>query len=129
MEKKSFIYTERRTYAKYDKENIIGYLNEEVIPEYVPENTDMDGKESPDPVIGYKYTGTERDGGTVMPCKDPSSYPEITNAIIRSRYSESDEMAIQRHQLNDPVTNAAEWDEYNEWCENAKALAKMWLGI
>ena len=72
---------------------------------------------------------TEKDGGTVMPCTDPTSYPEVTNAIIRSKYSESDEMAIHRHHGNDPEEYAEEWQEYNDFCESAKALAKDWLGI
>lgn len=67
--------------------------------------------------------------GTVMPCTDPTSYPEVTNAIIRSKYSESDEMAIHRHHGNTPEEYSEEWQEYNEFCESAKALAKNWLGI
>ena len=122
MEKHSFIYTERRTFGKYDAKNIIGYLEEERVPDFLPEGADQ-------PTLGYKYTGTEKDGGTVMPCTDPTSYPEVTNAIIRSKYSESDEMAIHRHHGNDPEEYAEEWQEYNEFCESAKALAKNWLGI
>ncbi|MCR5779290.1 MAG: hypothetical protein K6G70_01920 [Bacteroidaceae bacterium] len=122
MEKHSFTYTERRTYGKYDANNIIGYLNEERVPDFLPEGAEQ-------PTLGYKYTGTEKDGGTVMPCSDPTSYPEVTNAIIRSKYSESDEMAIHRHYSNDPEEYAEEWQEYNDFCESAKALAKDWLGI
>ena len=122
MEKYSFTYTERRTFGKYDPKNIIGYLEEEQVPDFLPEGADQ-------PTLGYKYTGTEKDGGTVMPCTDPTSYPEVTNAIIRSKYSESDEMAIHRHHGNDPEEYAEEWQEYNDFCESAKALAKNWLGI
>ena len=122
MEKHSFIYTERRTFGKFDANNIIGYLEEERVPDFLPEGADQ-------PTLGYKYTGTEKDGGTVMPCTDPTSYPEVTNAIIRSKYSESDEMAIHRHHGNDPEEYAEEWQEYNDFCESAKALAKNWLGI
>ena len=126
MEKHSFIYTEPRTFGKYDADHIIGYLGEEIIPNHVPENN---GEEEPEPVTGYKYTGTEKDGGTVMPCSDPTSYPEVANATIRSEYTESDEMAIHRHFNNDPVAYKDEWDEYNDFCEAAKVLAKRWLGI
>ena len=122
MEKHSFIYTERRTFGKFDANNIIGYLEEERVPDFLPEGADQ-------PTIGYKYTGTEKDGGTVMPCTDPTSYPEVTNAIIRSKFSESDEMAIHRHHGNNPEEYAEEWQEYNDFCESAKALAKNWLGI
>jgi hypothetical protein len=122
MEKHSFIYTERRTFGKFDANNIIGYLEEERVPDFLPEGADQ-------PTLGYKYTGTEKDGGTVMPCTDPTSYPEVTNAIIRSKYSESDEMAIHRHHGNAPEEYSEEWQEYNEFCESAKTLAKEWLGI
>ncbi len=122
MEKYSFTYTERRTFGKFDANNIIGYLEEERVPDFLPEGADQ-------PTLGYKYTGTEKDGGTVMPCTDPTSYPEVTNAIIRSKYSESDEMAIHRHHGNAPEEYSEEWQEYNEFCESAKALAKNWLGI
>ena len=122
MEKYSFTYTERRTFGKYDAKNIIGYLEEEQVPDFLPEGADQ-------PTLGYKYTGTEKDGGTVMPCTDPTSYPEVTNAIIRSKYSESDEMAIHRHFVGDKVLYADEWEAYNQFCEDAKVLAKRWLGI
>lgn len=122
MEKHSFIYSERRTFGKYDAKNIIGYLEEERVQDFLPEWADH-------PTLGYKYTGTEKDGGTVMPCTDPTSYPEVTNAIIRSKYSESDEMAIHRHYTNDPNEYAEEWQDYNDFCEAAKVLAKDWLGI
>lgn len=122
MEKHSFIYTEPRTYGKYDAGHIIGYLNEEQVPDHLPEGAE-------EPVTGYKYTGTEKDGGTVMPCSDHTSYPEVANAIIRSKFSESDEMAIHRHHGNDPVAYTEEWDEYNAFCEDAKLLAKAWLNL
>lgn len=128
MEKFTRIYTERRTCLKYDEGNVIGYLNEVVIPEFVPE---YEGTEdaAPTPTVGYSYTGTERDGGTIMPCSDPKDYGQLTNAIIRASLSESDELAIQRHYNNDPVEYADEWHKYNELCENAKLQAKMWLNI
>ena len=122
MEKHSFIYSERRTFGKFDANNIIGYLEEERVPDFLPEGAEQ-------PTLGYKYTGTEKDGGTVMPCTDPTSYPEVTNAIIRSKFSESDEIAIHRHHGNNPEEYAEEWQEYNDFCESAKALAKDWLGI
>ena len=52
-------YLEPKTMAKYDATRIIGYLHEEVIEGYIPENEDG---ETPEPVTAYRYTGTERDG-------------------------------------------------------------------
>lgn len=126
--KHSVTYTERRTFTKYDEGRVIGYLNEEVITNYIPESFDPEGDE-PEPRVGYRYTGTETDGGTVMPCENPQDYGQLTNAIIRASLSESEELAIQRHYAGDPLAFAEEWQQYNEICENAKAQAKMWLGI
>ncbi len=120
-------YTTPMTMAKYDQGRIIGYLNEEIIEGYVPESPDPE--EESEPCTGYRYTGAEPDGGTLMPCTDPSDYGDVTNAIIRSKYSDSQEMAIHRHHANDAEASAEEWEAYNTFCEAAKAQAKAWLGL
>lgn len=129
MEKVKYtkVYPQPMSFMNYDKTHIIGYLNEKVIENYVPESTM--GDETPEPITGYSYTGPERDGGTLLPCVDPSDYGELTNAIIRSRFTESNEIAIQRHYSNDPVAYADEWEDYNNFCEAAKVRARLWLGI
>jgi hypothetical protein len=125
MEKSAY-YKEPRTYMVYDGSHIIGYLNEEIVEDYLPE----EHQEDEQAYTAYKYTGTEADGGTVMPCDNPSDYGEVANAIIRSRYSVSQEMAIHRHAGNgDYEDNPKEYEDYNQWCEAAVALAKKWLGI
>ncbi len=125
----SAIYTEPRTFKKYDHGRIIGYLNEEVIEDYVPETSGED-EESPEPCTGYKYTGTEPDGGTIMDCEDAADLGCVANAIIRTEYTESNEMAIQRHAINgDYKEKPAEYDEYNAFCVAAVALAKAWMGV
>ena len=45
------------------------------------------------------------------------------DAIIRTRYSLSDELAIQRHYSNSKTTYKQEWEAYNEFCEWAKQKA------
>ena len=121
------VYQQPRTYLKYDDEHIIGYLNEEVLNDYLPaKQTDGDGQPEPWPTA-YAYTGTETDGGTVMECKNQNDYGELANSIIRSRYSESQEMAIQRHAINgDYALSPQEYEEYNEWCKYAVETAKGW---
>ena len=47
---------------------------------------------------------------------------DVVNAIIRTRYTESDELAIQRHYANSKTEYKDEWKEYNDWCEQAKAM-------
>lgn len=124
-ELKSATYAEKKTFFPFGKGQIKGFLNEEIV-----KNWNQPGApEGAKPITGYKYSGTDVDGGTILPCEDVSSYPEVTNAIIRSQYSVSDELAIQRHHGNDPEEYAEEWEAYNDFCEQSKALAKQWLGI
>lgn len=127
MEKKAY-YKTQRTFTKYDDGHIIGYLNERVVEDYQPEENP--GEEQEEAYTAYEYTGTEADGGTVMPCEDPAKYGDVANAIIRSKYSESQELAIHRHAANgDYEESPKEYDDYNQWCEYAVATAKRWLNI
>ena len=126
--KKTCYYKEQRTYSIYDSSHIIGYLNEEVVENYTPEGAHGEGEEQPEPwPVAYKYTGSETDGGTVMPCSNPDNYGDLANAIIRSKYSESQELAIHRHANNgDYSDDSKEYDDYNAWCNYAVSLAKQW---
>lgn len=124
------VYQERRTYLKYDETHIIGYLNEEVLEDYTPEPA-SEGEETPEAwPTAYAYTGPESDGGTIMPCTNQQNAGELANAIIRSKYTESQELAIHRHANNgDYEESPQEYDEYNQWCEAAVRKAKEWLHI
>ena len=119
------VYREQRTFEKYDSTHIIGYLNETIIENYQPEQ--QEGNEPITPFNGYQYEGEELDGGTIMECADSSNFDEVVNAIIRSRYTLSQELAIHRHHENDPAAFAEEWEEYDGFCEKAKTLARKWL--
>lgn len=124
------VYQERRTYQRYDAAHIIGYLNEQELENYVPtENQNEESEETPEPwPTAYAYTGTETDGGTVMACNKQDDYGEIANAIIRTRYSESQELAIQRHAINGDYEEAPqEYEQYNAWCQYAVQTAKAWI--
>ena len=114
MNKRTFsaVYQNRRTYMKYDEKHIIGYFNEEVLEDYAPDGQPDEGEPVVWPVA-YRYTGT---------------YGDVANGIIRSRYSESQEMAIHRHAQNgDYEENPTEYEEYNAFCEAAVAQAKAWV--
>lgn len=130
-------YPERKTCLQYAAGKIIGYLEEKVVENYQPEATGIEEEPEPWPVA-YQYTGTEPDGGTIMPCSNPEDYGQVTNAIIRTRYTESDENAIHRHRLQCIESPSSleeaklqqydeEWHSYNDFCENAKAIARSWI--
>ena len=126
------IYTEPRTFEKYDNTRFMVYLNQEVIPDYVPEVFESDNK--PAPVTAYSYTGTEVDGGTLIEATSPDR-DSLINGIIRSRYTQSEEDAIKTHQIellkDAGIAKAAEyeveWAEFNAVREMAKATVDGWL--
>lgn len=124
------VYQSRRTFLRYDEAHIIGYLNEEELTNYIPAfNQDGESEETPEPwPVAFAYTGNEADGGTIMACSKQDDYGEVANAIIRTRYTESQEMAIQRHAINgDYHEDAREYEEYYAWCQQAVQIAKNWL--
>ena len=118
-------YAEQKTFFPFGKNQIIGFLNETIIENWVQDNA----PEGAEPITGYSYKGTRKDGGTLLPCEDPQDYGCVTNAIIRSKYTESEELAIHRHYVNSFEGHEEEWEAYNQFCEAAKLLAKEWLGI
>lgn len=118
-------YAEKKTFFPFGDNQIIGFFGEAEVPNWIQDNA----PEGTEPITGYSYTGPRKDGGTLLSCDNPEDYGCVTNAIIRSKYSESEEMAIHRHYQNEIETYEQEWLEYNTFCENAKTLAKSWLGI
>lgn len=118
-------YAEKKTFFPFGENMIIGFLGETVVENWKQDNAPEDAPA----ITGYSYTGPRKDGGTLLPCSDPTDYGCVTNAIIRSRYSESEEMAIHRHYVSSFEDYENEWREYNEFCEQAKLQAKQWLGL
>ena len=122
---KKVTYAQPMTFFPFGEGQIVGFLNQEIVENWKQPNAPEDAA----PIEGYSYTGPREDGGTLLPCKDPSDYGCLANAIIRSKFSESDEMAIHRHFVGNKELYADEWNAYNRFCEDAKAKAKQWLGI
>lgn len=131
----SAVYPQKKTLLKYGNNKIIAYLNEKQMVNYLPDNA----MESQKPFDGYQYTGTEHDGGTVLDCADDKNYDDVVNALIRASYSQSTEDSIYRHQVaiskglitdeDEKEKYEKEFDDFNACCEEAKALAKSWLGL
>ena len=87
--------------------------NEEV--ETVYDNPPVEGAE---PVARQQY---KYDVDWLEP--DEKAKGPVVDAIIRTRYSLSSELAIQRHYNNSKTTYKQEWEEYNQFCEWAKEKA------
>lgn len=119
------VYAEQKTFFLFGDNHIVGFFNERIIENWHQDNAPEDAPA----ITGYEYSGPRKDGGTLLECSDPSSYGELTNAIIRNTFSISEELAIQRHYSNSFEEYQEEWEEYNRVCEEAKSLAKQWLGM
>ena len=52
-------------------------------------------------------------------------YPDLIVYFIRQRYSQDDEFSLNRQKDRKPL----EWQEYDAYCEKAKAYAKEILGL
>ena len=52
-------------------------------------------------------------------------YPDLIVYFIRQKYSVDDEFALERQKERKPN----EYEQYDTYCENAKAYAKELLGI
>lgn len=124
------IYTERKTFLKYDNGRYMVYLNEETVENHVPE----DAPEDFEPVTGYAYTGTEEDGGTLIEAAGPDR-DSLINGIIRSRYSQTEEDAIKTHQIEvlrggnmaKTPEYETEWEAFNAFRTAAIATVDGWL--
>ena len=97
----------KKTFEVYDDRHMVVYYNETEVE--VPAAT-----EGGQPQMAYEYD---------MVFAEAQGFDKgaFVDAIIRSKYSVSDEMAIQRHYANSKTTYKEEWQEYNSWCEQAKA--------
>jgi len=126
------VYLERKSFVQYDDQHVMVYLNEELVPDYVPEV--MEGQQAPEPATGYSYEGTMPDGGTLIEASSVDR-DSMINGIIRSRYSQSEEDAIKTHQillLKDPLIDKAidyesEWAAFDGFREFAKSVVDGWL--
>lgn len=49
--------------------------------------------------------------------------------VIRTKYTVSDELALQRHHQTDPDAYEAEWQSYCEFADAATTKAKKWLRV
>lgn len=126
-------YYRRRSFERYDDRHIMMYLNEEIVPDYVPEESEEESAVAPQ--TAYCYEGMEKDGGTLVECAG-TDRDSLINAIIRSKYSQSEEDAVKTHQIIKLTENldserlteyTSEWNEFNERRDMAKRTVDGWL--
>lgn len=126
------IYAEKKTFSKFDNEHYLCYLNEQR-EEYSPE-PDARSSEVTEPVsapiLGYAYTGSMADGGTLIEARE-ATYDEFVSGLIRTRYSASRVEAIQSNRMiafvNPEHERASEfiseWDDFQSYREQCKEQA------
>lgn len=119
------IYTERKTFVKFDDNHYLLYLNEEVLENHVPES--YGGEPAPEPCTAYAYTGTERDGGTLVEAVS-ASYDSLVSGLVRKEYSADRVEAITLNKLGSNAERqaefAAEFAELEAYRTICKALVR-----
>lgn len=116
-------YLDRKKYEKYDDQHFIVYLNEEVIPDYVPEIKEAAEEEQPEPCTAFAYTGDMVDGGTLIEAKN-ASYNEFVSGLIRKKYSSDQVEAITLNKLSNNKERKAEFDAEFEELETYRNQCK-----
>ena len=113
-------YSDRKKYEKYDDKHFIVYLNEEVIPDYVPEV--MEGREVPEPCMAYSYEGSEKDGGTIIEATS-ALYDDFVAGLVRLKYSQNRVEAVILNQDDGNDAHLAEYNALQMYRKECKAVA------
>lgn len=114
------IYLDRRKFDKFDDNHFIVYLNEETIPEYVPEV--MEGQPEPEPCTAYAYSGSEKDGGTIIEATS-AQYDEFVAGLVRLRFSQNQVEAILCNQGDGNDEHLAEYNALQLYRKDCKTIA------
>lgn len=129
------IYSEKKTFSKFDDKHYIVYLNEKPA-DYVPSvsTTGQEPSENIKPVPGYSYSGPMEDGGTLITASE-ATYPAFVSGLIRILYSEDSESAINSNMMiavvNPESDRSAEftneWQTFQNYREQCKITARELL--
>lgn len=114
------IYLDRRKFDKFDDNHFIVYLNEETIPEYVPEV--MEGQSEPEPCTAYAYSGSEKDGGTIIEATS-AQYDDFVAGLVRLKFSQNQVEAILCNQGDGNDEHLAEYNALQLYRKDCKAVA------
>jgi len=141
------VYAEQRTYEKYDDGHYIVYLNEE--RKHLPATsedmlaTTTEGETVVLPVpsaegepvvqpLGYAYTGTMPDGGTLIEAR-AATYGDFVSGLIRTEYSSDRVEAITSNYIVEGNDTShphreeyiAEWEAFQSFRQECKMNATM----
>lgn len=114
------IYLDRRKFDKFDDNHFIVYLNEETIPEYVPEV--MEGQPEQEPCTAYAYSGSEKDGGTIIEATS-AQYDDFVAGLVRLKFSQNQVEAILCNQGDGNDEHLAEYNALQLYRKDCKAVA------
>lgn len=114
------IYLDRRKFERFDDNHFIVYLNEETIPDYVPEV--MEGQPQPEPCAAYAYSGPEKDGGTVIKATS-AQYDDFVAGLVRLKYSQNQVEAILCNQGDGNDEHLAEYNALQMYRKDCKSTA------
>ncbi len=114
------IYLDRRKFDKFDDNHFIVYLNEETIPEHIPEV--MDGQPEPEPCMAYAYSGTEKDGGTIIEATS-AQYDDFVAGLVRLKFSQNQVEAILCNQGDGDDEHLAEYNALQLYRKDCKTIA------
>ena len=119
------IYLGRKKYVRYTDSQFLVYLNEEIIPDYIPESHE---EETPDPVTAYAYSGNLEDGGTIIEAKDATE-EDFISGLVKLRYSQESQLAIilNKDKVNDDKAeeHAAELQAMQEYRDECKGIVSL----
>lgn len=118
------IYLDRRKFDKFDDNHFIVYLNEETIPEYVPEV--MEGQPEPEPCTAYAYSGSEKDGGTIIEATS-AQYDDFVAGLVRLKFSQNQVEAILCNQGDGDDEHLAEYNTLQLYRKDCKTIASELL--
>lgn len=125
------VYPHAMRPSRYDGAHFICYLNESP--------ADYKADEDATPVPGFAYTGSMSDGGTLIEC-DEWNRDKLINAIIRTRYLQTEEDAIKTHRLQQLAATLdlsllsdekrteynAEWEAFEAFRTEAIHIVNSW---
>ena len=115
------VYLDRKSFVKYSDTEYLLYLDEEVIPDYVPENSM--GETKPEPTTAYAYTGDVKDGGTMIEAKD-ANYDAFVSGLIRKKYSADRVEAITLNKLSGNKERSVEFEREFKTLEAYRQVCK-----